>query len=376
VLATGPYLVRTAATRDDTLALTGDTDAATTLEVFAPGSVRWVTWNGEDVEVRRTSSGSLTGRLPGPEEVRLPALTGWRFQAESPEVSPSFDDSSWIAAGAAGLDEDLYGFHHGDVWYRGHFTATGAETGIVLDGEGGAPGIFSAWLNGALLDTQPSGAHALTFPAGALRAGQDNVISVLVMNMGHEECRPPCAAFFNPRGLRSAALQGAGTALSWRIQGNQGGESAVSPRGPLNNGGLFGERSGWYLPGFEADGWTGVALPDSWPARGLPAGIGWYRARFSLRVPEGIEAPLAVEIADDPSRHYRAQIFLNGWMIGIYANDLGPQHVFPLPLGLVNPTGANTIAIAVWGEDATTGGLGQIGLVTAGVVTRTDLGRE
>jgi beta-galactosidase len=196
------------------------------------------------------------------------------------------------------------------------------------------------------------------------------------MNMGHEECRPPCAAFFNPRGLRSAALQGAGTALSWRIQGNQGGESAVSPRGPLNNGGLFGERSGWYLPGFEADGWTGVALPDSWPARGLPGGVGWYRARFSLRVPEGIEAPLAVQIADDPSRHYRAQIFLNGWMIGIYANDLGPQHVFPLPLGLVNPRGANTIAIAVWGEDATTGGLGQVGLVTAGVVTRTDLGRE
>jgi beta-galactosidase GanA len=372
VLTTGPYLVRTAATRDETLALTGDTDAATALEVFAPRSVRRVTWNGREVEVRRTASGSLAGRLPGPEEVSLPALTGWRFQAESPEASPSFDDSSWIAAAGASLDEDLYGFHHGDVWYRGHFTATGAETGVTLDGEGGAPGIFSAWLNGALLGTLPSGSHALTFPAGALRAGQDNVISVLVMNMGHEECRPPCGPFFNARGLRSAAVQGSTTALSWRLQGNAGGESASSPRGPLNTGGLFGERSGWYLPGFDARGWKGAALPDSWAARGVPAGIGWYRTTFSLRVPRGTDAPLGLRIQDDPSRRYRAQIFLNGWMVGIYANDLGPQHVFSLPLGLVNTRGTNTIAIAVWGEDAASGGLGQVSLVPTGVLTRSD----
>ena len=40
-------------------------------------------------------------------------------------------------------------------------------------------------------------------------------------------------------------------AASWKIQGNQGGEDIVdTDAGPVNNGGLFGERAGWYLPGY------------------------------------------------------------------------------------------------------------------------------
>ena len=41
------------------------------------------------------------------------------------------------------------------------------------------------------------------------------------------------------------------TAVTWKIQGNQGGEDIADPvRGPVNNGGLYGERAGWYLPGY------------------------------------------------------------------------------------------------------------------------------
>jgi beta-galactosidase len=89
------------------------------------------------------------------------------------------------------LYEDDYSYHHGDVWYRGHFVATGNETGITLDGEGGGNGLYSVWLNGALLGTQASGSNNFTFPAGVLQPGQDNVVSVLVMNMGHDEDYSP-----------------------------------------------------------------------------------------------------------------------------------------------------------------------------------------
>lgn len=35
-------------------------------------------------------------------------------------------------------------------------------------------------------------------------------------------------------------------------QGNAGGSANIDPvRGPMNEGGLYGERQGWHLPGFD-----------------------------------------------------------------------------------------------------------------------------
>src|SRR5258706_15026480 len=120
-------------------------------------------------------------------------------------------------------------FIMGMFWYRGHFTATGNETGITLDGEAGVYGIYSVWLNGILLGTQSSGEQTFAFATSALRKGQDNVVSILVMNMGHNESFSPFSNGANtvkdPRGIRTAILQGSTSAtLSWRIQGNRGGE--------------------------------------------------------------------------------------------------------------------------------------------------------
>ena len=67
----------------------------------------------------------------------------------------------------------------------------------------------------------------------------------------------------------------------------------------------------------------------------------------------------------DP-HNYRALIFVNGWQIGRYVNDVGPQHSFPIPNGVLNPNGDNSIAIAVWNTDATTGGLGAVTLESYG----------
>jgi hypothetical protein len=48
---------------------------------------------------------------------------------------------------------------------------------------------------------------------------------------------------------------------------------------------------------------------------------------FNLYLPKETDAPLGLKITDDPARHYQALISLNGWMMGIYANALGPQHI-------------------------------------------------
>ena len=63
---------------------------------------------------------------------------------------------------------------------------------------------------------------------------------------------------------------------------------------------------------------------------------------------------------------YRAFIYVNGWLIGRYVNNVGPQHQFYVPAGILNDHGANTLAIAVWGLDGAGGGLDQVSLVADG----------
>jgi beta-galactosidase len=81
-------------------------------------------------------------------------------------------------------------------------------------------------------------------------------------------------------------------------------------------------------------------------------------------VPSDQDVAIGLRFTDDPARHYRALIFVNGWNVGQYINDLGPQRVFTLPEGILRHQGDNVIALAVWSADASTGGLGQVSLET------------
>ncbi len=393
VLVRGSYLIRGAQATGSRLALTGDTSRPARLTVWAPPQISSVMWNGRPVATTARRNGSLTGSVGGPAPVTLPTLGSWRFRFETPEAQPGYDDSSWTLADHAVttnptkpvttpvLYADDYGFHTGFVWYRGHFTATGNETGIDLTAGGGTHGAFSVWLNGAFLGSDTAGGDqtemTFPFPAAALRPGQDNVVAVLTQSSGHDEDGvygpPPSDAQKAPRGLLGATLQGTPTAVTWRLQGSQGGETLQDPvRGPMNATGLYGTNRGWDLSGYPDHGWQPVSLPDSWSGRGLPPGIGWYRTTFNLDLPRESYVPVAVQIGDAGSgpgtsgADYRAFIFVNGWLIGQYDNKLGPQHQFYVPAGILDQDGRNTLAIAVWGLDPTGGGLDKVNLVATG----------
>ncbi|HEX6470109.1 MAG TPA: beta-galactosidase [Streptosporangiaceae bacterium] len=378
VLARGAYLVRSAERHGGALTLRGDTAAPGGLEVFADRATRVVFWNGRPLHATRTPYGTLTATLPGPAPAHLPALTGWRYAQDVPEADPGFDDGGWTVADHTTtnnptkpatlpvLYSDDYGAHYGDVWYRGHFTATGAETGISLTAGTGRAGIWSAWVNGRFLGTVKTGTAGgdqnssanLAFPAGVLRLGADNVVSVLVRVMGHNEDGGSNDNQKRPRGLLAASITGAdpaAPAATWRIEGGR----PDPVRGPQNNGGLHGERAGYPLPGYPDRGWTAVTLPR----QETTPGVAWYRTTARLDLPAGQDVPVGLRFTDDPARHYRVLIFVNGWNVGQYVNDLGPQHVFVLPQGILRHHGKNTIALAVWSYDDSTGGLGQVDLV-------------
>ncbi len=367
VLSYGPYLVRSADSSHGVLNLRGDTDSKTKLVVFAPRAVGLIAWNGRPVAFNTNWIGiPAQTTLAGPQSVTLPTLTNWKFQAESPESQPGFNDAGWVQANSSQLPMDYYGFHYGFVWYRGHFTATGSETALTIDGEGGGNGMYSVWLNGAFLGSYSSGSHTISVPAGSLKANTAAEVSVLVENMGHDEDFVSSDSHKSPRGLTNATLQGSTAAISWKIQGDQGGENLVDPvRGQFNTSGLYGERNGWYLPGYNTSNWKPVTLPNRWSASGVPAGIGWYRTSFNLHLSARMDVPIGLHITD-ATYNYQALIYVNGWLVGRYWNTVGPQTTFSVPAGILNTQGHNDVAIAVWGLDAQSGGLGQVSLTAYG----------
>jgi beta-galactosidase GanA len=399
VIERGPALVRTATVSGATLALTGDTSAATTLEVWAPPAVTAVTWNGSAVATRVTSVGSLatTTQLAGPAAVTLPDLTAapWRYAAESPEKSSGFDDSTWASAtktstnstskppaGQPVLTADDYGFHHGDVWYRGRFSGAAPATVTFSYGGGGA-GLLQAWLDGtylgqnvlatALAAPPTTGTATLTVPTAARTTG-NHVLSVMVRDDSHNEDGGVNDAHKEGRGLISASYANASggaitPAVAWKIQGNRGGENIADPtRGVVNNGGLFGERNGWYLPNFPDASWPTRPVPDPTPT----TGTSWYRTSFSLSVPSGHDASLGLVVGNPATvrsgGQYRVLIFLNGWNVGQYIGNVGPQHTFVLPNGILNPQGTNSLALAVTSNGGGADTLESVRLTNLGTV--------
>jgi beta-galactosidase GanA len=172
------------------------------------------------------------------------------------------------------------------------------------------------------------------------------------------------------RGLISASVEAPGgrsfgIPIAWKIQGNRGGEDIADPaRGVPNTGGLAGERLGWHLPGFDDARWASATVP----AASATAGTIWYRTGFDLAVPKGQDATIAVSFGDAgvprSASRYRALIFVNGWNMGQFIAHIGPQRTFPIPEGILNHRGHNTVALAVTSDGATGDALEAVKLVT------------
>jgi beta-galactosidase GanA len=396
ILQRGAALLRSASLDATTLSLTGDTaEGGSTLELWAPPAATRVRWNGRLIEAVRNASGSLVTRnsVPGPAGFMLPdlATAEWRRSETSPEAQPDYDDHSWLAAGMAAnnspvhppdgqpiLAMDAYGFHTGDVWYRGRFAADARARHLTIHYGAGGAGLLQVWLDGKPVgeDELPAGlprpvsagVASFELPAAARSAGE-HVLALMVRNNGHNWDLEANDYHKEARGVVSASLDSGGRGfmvpIAWKIQGNRGGEDiADSARGVTNNGGLHGERVGWHLPAFDDRGWTMTKVPDTSAAFGTR----WYRTRFELRVPHEDDATIGLSFGDPSvprsSGTYRVLIFINGWNMGQFIAHVGPQRVFPLPEGILNHRGRNTLALAVTSDGASGSSLEAVRLVT------------
>ncbi|CAE6436343.1 unnamed protein product [Rhizoctonia solani] len=384
VLVFGPYLVRGATIKGTQLVITGDlkSGATTELEVLAPSTVKSVYWNGKAVPVSKTATGTLKGSIGvtglAPKLPNLKSLE-WRCTDSLPEVALGFDDSKWSTAtktttlrpaehqplgGKLVLYADEYGYHQGNLLYRGRF-GSGA-TGVKLSVQGGFNFGFSAFLNGAFLgsgqgrpENDPSGGTDLvnvtyTFPTGAV--GRDNVLTVVVDNMGLHEDWNANDEYKAPRGIRGYELLGSGDFTSWKLTGNVDGEDTKDIiRGPLHEGGLYVERIGAIFPNYKfTSAWNSSKTDASCtPFVGITkAGIKAYKTKFNLNIDQSTDVTIAFKLDRDPTTNYRARLYVNGWQFGRHVSNLGPQTVYPIPEGILNHRGENDVLLTIWSLDA------------------------
>ncbi|KAI9568565.1 glycoside hydrolase family 35 protein [Boletus coccyginus] len=389
VLIGGPYLVRNATISGSTLAIRGDLYEGVRLIVIAPDTVNAVTWNGIPVSADFAATAAVTQQggfvtqispsvsATGPV---APQLTNWKYANSLPEIKSDFSDASWTIANRTetnipfkpyyGDGRILYGcdyeYCENIVLWRGHFTATEDTKSVNLSINGGEAFAASVWVNDVFLNTSYGNStnnrnileetdNKFYFPPGSLLYDQDNVITILQDNMGLNENGAVVDEEKSPRGVRGFMLN-AGNFGEWKVQGKVGGYSNYPDkvRGVLNEGGLYGERLGWHLPGYDTSSWEARDLSEGLP--NATAGVGFFVATFDLSISEELDVPMSFTF-DQSFQPYRAQLYVNGWMMGKRVANLGrtlrPQYKFPVQQGILNYSGVNTVTVALWAMEST-----------------------
>jgi hypothetical protein len=279
---------------------------------------RWGPWRGSDPH---TWLAPLIWQ--GPEPLDLPDLV-WESRAGAPEVLPddtaSLIPSAWSFAGPEGpLAMEDHGVARGFAWYRAH--VSGPASAVTLT----CRHACDLFLNGehvATLNPPPDLGRAspktLPLPRRRVR-DEDNVLALLVENLGREEAWDRAAA---RHGLLACEIEGA-RGVRWQVKG-----------------GLTGEVEDQGVAGF-AD-WD---LIDQADAAGAADFVTWHRAAFKLALPRDHEAPLFLYLDRAPTKAY---IYLNGQQIGRMWYPQDEQRYFWLPDGLLLRQGFNELLIAQW----------------------------
>ncbi|EQL34392.1 hypothetical protein BDFG_03746 [Blastomyces dermatitidis ATCC 26199] len=159
-------LVRTAFVRGSELHITADFNTTTPIEIIgAPKNTSTLHINGEKVVHKVDDHGIWTTSIEYVAlKIDLPDLESleWKYIDSLPELQEDYDDSLWTVADHKKTNNTLrplttptslhasdYGYHTGYLVYRGHFVASGIETGISFETQGGFGFGNSAWLNGS-----------------------------------------------------------------------------------------------------------------------------------------------------------------------------------------------------------------------------------
>ncbi|KAI5844672.1 glycoside hydrolase superfamily [Morchella snyderi] len=153
----------------------------------------------------------------------------------------------------------------------------------------------------------------------------------------------------NPRGIWNYNF-GNATTVTWKIQGNHGGQNyADKTRGPYNEGGTYTKRKGFHQLGVDTTSW-----PTLSPFKGTEtASVQFYTTEFELKLILGYDMPVIHSdcLGGLPCFDFCERISVRA----IHGNlptvsNFGPQHLFPAPEGILNYQGENTVRMVIWAQ--------------------------
>ncbi|KAL3494409.1 galactose-binding domain-like protein [Aspergillus germanicus] len=319
VIVKAGYLVRSARISGSVLQLTADFNATT-----------------EAVRTTKTKAGGPKTIVEyRPPTISLPDLgnAAWKHHNALPEIQPDYDDSKWTKADRLETNNTFvtvdtptvlfggeYGYHTGYLLYRGHFTAKADETKLNITTSGGTAFGSSVWLNDTYLGSWHGDvwtkSRAVVYDLPRVEAGEPYVITVLIDNNGYKmNFAVGVDSMKSPRGV-TGFLLGNGTNSDWKL----GGEDYQDRKGRAPTTGLTGPCLSFFTTEIDLD------LPGGWS---IPVYVKFARER-------------------NPDLNYRVQVFVNGWQFGKFNSNFGPQTTFPIPEGILNYRGKNTIALTLW----------------------------
>jgi len=256
---------------------------------------------------------------------KKPALSEFSFSLfDQPLVS----DPGYKKIAGKALDMDALGAYYGFVWYRARTRKK------VKRLKADARHFWALYVNGELVSAFNNfrnmvgngGDDARVFHAEIAESmlKDENVIVLLVESLGHNKGFMEDS--LNPRGLVS--VQTDADPLEWEaLPGLVPGEKGITPRVDFAKIVSREEK---------------VRLAHKIPAK---AGLGIYRSQFELNLKGPDQPAVGVKLTRCSGK---ANIYINGWLIGRYWDKVGPQKLFYLPPGLTSINGSNDLVIVVW----------------------------
>ncbi|HSA07111.1 MAG TPA: beta-galactosidase [Candidatus Gastranaerophilales bacterium] len=258
-----------------------------------------------------------TKQIPSPIEVKLPEMEKWLCYNASPEIDPAYDCSSWNFLNDGKFDCVTNRIYDDYIWYKGIFK------GYLNEIEINAKHCYAIYLNGKQIfyydclvyEEGSEIPENITFNIDKrfLNEKGPNELTILVQNLGFDR------GFQNeliiPRGVLSLKTFPQ-KEIKWQIRGG-------------------------LTPVIEE--WT-ESVSENLESASDNSYIKMIKSGFEFEYSNNIYNPLLLDMSECPFE--KADIFLNGNMIGRHWKNKSPQKLFYLPEDLLE--NKNMVSLVIW----------------------------
>lgn len=299
--------------------------------------VKAVSLDGTEIALNKCSCGMQIASFETAKFADRPAVnwtSGWKYCADSKEITDEFDDSDWKYLEKPISLEEVDMFKHGYYWYRTQFEVKDDVEAGYLYFKHNDTDRYLLYINGELVfraRNKSIDRHNIT---AALKKGT-NTMAILYANEFHNKSHPH----------EGALVKFSGILNPFTVEGTykNGEKMDITIESFRVNYQLSGYNNGFHTLEYKDDAWQ-VAPDVEKLVVGKEMGhVVWFRRHFTYNPAEGYSAPLQIiPIKADE----RLLIYVNGKPVAQY-DIIGPQEEFYIPDSYLNKDGDNVISMVL-----------------------------